>query len=236
MVCYERAHQALVALATRTAYYPSSTTRRSRSPHLNQLPGRARRIYESARALGRDAGSIKSSLRPTTTSPGSTTCAANTAAPSSSAHRGEPRPSRTGDGYHAALSLLDLSEIYLELNLSGDAREMAEQAHARFNDLGMGYEAAKALANAATSYGQEGKAFRALELYAEAPAPGWSVSSNHVWPSLIDLYQAILLVDEGRLFEARGPGAGGARTASDTSGLSARRRSAAAAGPYWTAP
>ncbi len=26
---------------------------------------------------------------------------------------------------------------------------------------------------------------------------------NQVWPSLIDLYQAILLVDEGRLFEAR---------------------------------
>ena len=26
---------------------------------------------------------------------------------------------------------------------------------------------------------------------------------NYVWPSLIDVYQAILLVDEGRLFEAR---------------------------------
>src|SRR4029450_6085513 len=75
---------------------------------------------------------------------------------------------RTGDAYHAALSLLDLSEIYLELNLSVDAREMAEQAHTRFNELGMGYEAAKALANAATSYGQEGKTFRAIELFGEA--------------------------------------------------------------------
>ena len=109
---------------------------------------------------------------------------------------------KTGDAYHAALSLLDLSEIYLELNLSVDAREMAEQAHARFNDLGMGYEAAKALANAATSYGQEGKAFRAIELFGEARTR-MVREHNQVWPSLIDLYQAILLVDEGRLFEAR---------------------------------
>jgi CHAT domain-containing protein len=109
---------------------------------------------------------------------------------------------RTGDGYHAALSLLDLSEIYLELNLSVDAREMAEQAHTRFNELGMGYEAAKALANAATSYGQEGKSFRAIELFTDA-RERMVRESNQVWPSLIDLYQAILLVDEGRLFEAR---------------------------------
>jgi CHAT domain-containing protein/tetratricopeptide (TPR) repeat protein len=109
---------------------------------------------------------------------------------------------RTGDGYHAALSLLDLSEIYLELNLSVDAREMAEQAHTRFNELGMGYEAAKALANAATSYGQEGKSFRAIELFTDA-RQRMVRENNQVWPSLIDLYQAILLVDEGRLFEAR---------------------------------
>jgi CHAT domain-containing protein len=117
-------------------------------------------------------------------------------------HTAAAASKRTGDAYHAALSLLDLSEIYLELNLSVDAREMAEQAHARFNELGMGYEAAKALANAATSHGQEGKAFKALEIYASARA-GMVSEQNHVWPSLIDLYQAILLVDEGRLFEAR---------------------------------
>jgi CHAT domain-containing protein/tetratricopeptide (TPR) repeat protein len=109
---------------------------------------------------------------------------------------------RTGDGYHAALSLLDLSEIYLELNLSVDAREMAEQAYTRFDELGMGYEAAKALANTATSYGQEGKAFRAIELFGEA-RERMVRENNQVWPSLIDLYQAILLVEEGRLFEAR---------------------------------
>jgi CHAT domain-containing protein len=117
-------------------------------------------------------------------------------------HTAAAAAKRTGDAYHSALSLLDLSEIYLELNLSVDAREMAEQAHARFNELGMGYEAAKALANAATSHGQEGKAFKALELFASARARMVN-EQNHAWPSLIDLYQAILLVDEGRLFEAR---------------------------------
>jgi CHAT domain-containing protein len=117
-------------------------------------------------------------------------------------HAAAATAKRTGDGYHAALSLLDLSEIYLELNLSVDAREMAEQAHSRFNGLGMGYEAAKALANAATSYGQEGKAFKAIELFTDA-RERMVRENNQVWPSLIDLYQAILLVDEGRLFEAR---------------------------------
>ena len=117
-------------------------------------------------------------------------------------HTSAATAKKTGDSYHAALSLLDLSEIYLELNLSVDAREMAEQAHARFTELGMGYEAAKALANAATSYGQEGKTFRAIEIFADARAR-MVREHNQVWPSLIDLYQAILLVDEGRLFEAR---------------------------------
>jgi CHAT domain-containing protein/predicted negative regulator of RcsB-dependent stress response len=117
-------------------------------------------------------------------------------------HAAAATANRTGDNYHAALSLLDLSEIYLELNLSVDAREMAEQAHARFNELGMGYEAAKALANAATSYGQEGRTFRAIALFIDARAR-MVREHNQVWPSLIDLYQAILLADEGRLFEAR---------------------------------
>jgi tetratricopeptide (TPR) repeat protein len=109
---------------------------------------------------------------------------------------------RNGDGYHAALSLLDLSEIYLELNLSTDAREMAEQANAQFSQLGIGYEAAKALANSAIASGQEGKAFRAIELFAQA-RERLVQEKNQVWPSLIDLYQAVLLFDEGRLFEAR---------------------------------
>jgi len=50
---------------------------------------------------------------------------------------------KSGDAYHFALCHLDLSEIYLELNLSEEAREMARQGVLLFQKLGMGYETAK---------------------------------------------------------------------------------------------
>src|SRR5215471_17133623 len=74
----------------------------------------------------------------------------------------------TGDAYHLALCHLDLSDIYLELNLSEEAREMAHEGFLRFERLGMGYEAAKTLANEATAYGQQGKSVEALERFARA--------------------------------------------------------------------
>jgi len=74
----------------------------------------------------------------------------------------------TGDAYHFALCHLDLSDIYLELNLSEEAREMAHEGFLRFEKLGMGYEAAKTLANEATAYGQQGKSVQALERFAKA--------------------------------------------------------------------
>src|SRR5882757_211750 len=52
-----------------------------------------------------------------------------------------------GDAYHFALCHLDLSDIYLELNLSEEAGEMAREGYLRFKVLGIGYEAAKTLAN-----------------------------------------------------------------------------------------
>src|SRR5229473_1296587 len=66
----------------------------------------------------------------------------------------------TGDAYHFALCHLDLSDIYLELNLSDEAREMAHEGFLRFEKLGMGYEAAKTLANEATAFGQREKQCR----------------------------------------------------------------------------
>lgn len=109
---------------------------------------------------------------------------------------------RVGDNYHTALCHLDLSEIYIELNMSQEAREMAQEAFTRFQDLGMGYEAAKALCNTAISYSQEDKGFRALDLFAQARTR-FIQEKNQVWPSLIDLYQGWVLYQEGRLFEAR---------------------------------
>lgn len=107
-----------------------------------------------------------------------------------------------GDAYHLALCHLDLSDIYLELNLSEEAREMAHEGFLRFEKLGMGYEAAKTLANEATAYGQQGKAVQALERFAKAREI-FVREDNLVWPWLIDLYQGLLLFQEGRYFEAR---------------------------------
>src|SRR6266850_6432426 len=108
----------------------------------------------------------------------------------------------TGDAYHLALCHMDLSEIYLELNLSEEAREMAQEAFQRFEKLGMGYEAAKTLANEAIAHGQQGKIVQALELFTKARQL-FACEKNQVWPWLLDLYQGLLLFHEGRYFEAR---------------------------------
>src|SRR5207253_1607029 len=108
----------------------------------------------------------------------------------------------SGDAYHFALCHLDLSDIYLELNLSEEAREMAHEGFVRFDKLGMGYEAAKTLANEAIALGQQGKTVQALERFANAREM-FSREKNRVWPWLLDLYQALLLFHEGRYFEAR---------------------------------
>jgi CHAT domain-containing protein len=108
----------------------------------------------------------------------------------------------TGDAYHLALCHLDLSDIYLELNLSEEAREMAHEGFLRFEKLGMGYEAAKTLANEATAYAQQGKTVQALERFTKAREM-FGREKNLVWPWLIDLYQGLLLFHEGRYFESR---------------------------------
>jgi CHAT domain-containing protein/tetratricopeptide (TPR) repeat protein len=107
-----------------------------------------------------------------------------------------------GDAYLASLCLLDLAEIYLELNLSTEAADTAAQAMAGFKKLRIGYEGAKALAFLAIAHGQQGKVLRALELCAEARAL-LVQEQNSVWPALLDLYQALILFGAGRLFESR---------------------------------
>jgi CHAT domain-containing protein len=107
-----------------------------------------------------------------------------------------------GDSYHAALCQLDLSEIYLELNINQDAAELSREAFASFKHLGMGYESAKALCNSAIALSQQGEGFRAFELFAQA-RDMFVQEKNQVWPSLVDLYRAVVYFNEGRLPEAR---------------------------------
>jgi tetratricopeptide (TPR) repeat protein len=109
---------------------------------------------------------------------------------------------KNGDAHIYALCFLDLSEIYLELNMSEEARQIAHEGYERFQKLGMGYEEAKCLANEAMASSQLGKALGALDLFGKAREI-LSREKNLVWPSLIDLYQAVVLYDEGRLFESR---------------------------------
>ena len=107
-----------------------------------------------------------------------------------------------GDAYHSALCQLDLSEIYLELNINQDAAELAREAFTSFKQLGMGYESAKALCNSAIALSQQDEGFRALELFAQA-RDLFVQEKNQVWPSLIDLYRAVVYFNVGRLPEAR---------------------------------
>jgi CHAT domain-containing protein len=106
------------------------------------------------------------------------------------------------DAYQLALCDLDLSEIYIELNLSSEAVEFARRAHLQFRQLGFGYEGAKALAFAAIAASQQKQAFEGVKLFTEAKEM-FLRDNNQVWPSLIDLYKALVLLNEGRLFEAR---------------------------------
>lgn len=106
------------------------------------------------------------------------------------------------DAYHLALCNLDLSELYLELNLSSDAAELAEQGYEGFNKLGMKYESAKCLAFSAIAASQRGHAFESLKLFEQAREI-FVQEKNQAWPSLIDLYRALVFFNEGRFFEAR---------------------------------
>jgi CHAT domain-containing protein len=109
---------------------------------------------------------------------------------------------KNGDAHVLALCYLDLAEIYLELNLSTEAKESAHDGYLRFQKLGMGYEEAKCQAYEAMALSQLGKALGALDLFARARAK-FVAEKNMVWPWLMDLYQAVVLYNEGRLFEAR---------------------------------
>jgi len=109
---------------------------------------------------------------------------------------------KADDAYQSALCNLDLSEIYLELNLSTEADELGRAAHEAFQNLGFPHESAKALAFAAIASSRTGHAFEGIRLFAQAKEM-FVRDRNQVWPSLIDLYEALVLFNEGRLFEAR---------------------------------
>ncbi len=106
------------------------------------------------------------------------------------------------DAYHLALCRLDLSEVYLELNLGAEAEETAEQAEQSFGQLGMRYERAKALTNFAIAQAKQGRASEALQQFTQARRL-FRKEKNRVLPSLVDLYRAVVLYGQERDGEAR---------------------------------
>jgi len=116
----------------------------------------------------------------------------------------------SGDEYRLALCDLDLSEIYLELNLSEEAREIAREGFLRFEKLGIAYDAARALANEAIACGQQGRAPEAIERFEKARGM-FACEQNAVWSSLLDLYQGVLLFHQGQYSEAQRLGAAAAQ-------------------------
>ncbi len=109
---------------------------------------------------------------------------------------------KLGDAYHGALCDLDQSEMYLDLGRSEDGADLAQHAFASFEEQGLGYEAAKALAFLGLCTNRLGKAFRALELLGKARQL-FAQQRNRAWPALLDLYRALILDQEGRVYEAR---------------------------------
>jgi tetratricopeptide (TPR) repeat protein len=108
----------------------------------------------------------------------------------------------SGDAYHRALCYMDQSEVYLELDMRQEAAESAQEAFSGFQALGVGYESGKALANLAIAQGRMGKLARALDLFSRA-RDVFLREGNVVWPSLLDLYQALMLHNSRRYAEAR---------------------------------
>jgi tetratricopeptide (TPR) repeat protein len=103
-----------------------------------------------------------------------------------------------GDLYHQGLCDLDQSEIYLELNLSEEGAHLARRSFDTFRQLGMGYEMAKAMTNLAIASNHHGDFARALALFGKA-RDLFIQEKNHSWTAIIDLYQALVFYQVGRL-------------------------------------
>lgn len=111
------------------------------------------------------------------------------------------RSLRLGDSYHAALCDLDEAELYLELNLLPDGIGLARRAASAFRELGKTYEAAKALAFEAIAAARLLDDHQALTLL-HAAHSDFSSQGHVAWASLTSLYEALVLLQEGRRFEA----------------------------------
>lgn len=127
---------------------------------------------------------------------------------------------RIGDRYHRALCDLDQSELYLELNLQQEGTALATSALSQFRSLRLTNESAKATVNLAIAAGRQGQHAEALALFGQARV-AFEAEANPVWPALIDLYEAHVLLQGVTPDAARAP-VERARVAFERMGLTSR--------------
>jgi CHAT domain-containing protein len=109
---------------------------------------------------------------------------------------------KLGDPYHRALCDLDQSEMFLELNLDEEGAALAQRAAASFQELGMRYEQAKAVAFMAMAISHQGKIGRAMQLFNQSRKL-FRLEQNRYWVALIDLYQAVVLYQNADFVRAQ---------------------------------
>jgi CHAT domain-containing protein/predicted negative regulator of RcsB-dependent stress response len=102
-----------------------------------------------------------------------------------------------GDEQTAALCILDLAEIYLQLNILDEAAHLAAQARQLFQDLGMLYEAAKALTFLGLAQMRQFRPDEAERSFAQA-RDEFAAEGNEVYLGLVSLYQAELRLHRGQ--------------------------------------
>ena len=98
---------------------------------------------------------------------------------------------QASDQYHLALCDLDEAEMYLELNLVSESRDLARRAAEKFHTLGMGYERARALVSQALAEAHLTGPAASGSLFHKARAL-FLAQGNRIWPALIDLYESML--------------------------------------------
>ncbi|MBL8218920.1 MAG: CHAT domain-containing protein [Bryobacterales bacterium] len=104
--------------------------------------------------------------------------------------------------YHLAVARLDQSDLLLELNLFGEAAELAEDSAARLKKLGIRYEQGKCLLTLAVAVFRQGESGRALRLLRQARAL-FQRERNRFWEAAADFYQAAFLLEKGDYEAAR---------------------------------
>lgn len=105
--------------------------------------------------------------------------------------------SQLGDQRLCALCDLDMAELYLQLNVLDEAAFLGGQARARFQKLGMTYEAAKALTYVGLAALRQLRLSEAEEALTTAREE-FSAEGNQVYLGLVNIYLAELAMKRGQ--------------------------------------